>query len=215
MSTEDFRKIYKEPLYSQKKQLPLGSAEEMSYQAEDGGSSCKVSGRLNDRYPLITRAENGIRFLTRASWSIRLGCQWFLYAWLASMILFLTGCTKVAVPNVEGLTRDAATTSITSAKLKVGSITQQTSNTMVAGNVIGQDPASGSSSAEGSPVNLVISSGPQMVAVPKVEALTQDDATKVITAAKLTMGDVTQQASSTVATGNVIRQDPASGSSSA
>jgi beta-lactam-binding protein with PASTA domain len=52
---------------------------------------------------------------------------------------------------VEGLPQDAATTAISGAKLKVGTITQQTSNTVVSGKVISQDPASGSSVAEGSP----------------------------------------------------------------
>jgi beta-lactam-binding protein with PASTA domain len=87
----------------------------------------------------------------------------------------------VAVPNVEGLTQDAATTAITGAKLKVGIITQQTSNTVATGKVISQDQASGSSLAEGSPVNLVISSGPRMVAVPNVEGLIQDDAATALT----------------------------------
>jgi serine/threonine-protein kinase len=81
------------------------------------------------------------------------------------------------------------------------------------GKVISQDPAGGSSVAQDSPVNLVISSGPQVVTVPNVERLTQDEATTAITAAKLTLGTVTQQASNTVATGNVISQDPANGSS--
>jgi beta-lactam-binding protein with PASTA domain len=62
-------------------------------------------------------------------------------------------------------------------------------------------------------VNLVISSGPEMVAVPSVEGQTQAAATAAITAAKLTVGTVTQQTGSTVATGNVISQDPASGGS--
>jgi beta-lactam-binding protein with PASTA domain len=62
----------------------------------------------------------------------------------------------VSVPNVEGLTQDAAATAITGAKLTVGTVTQQSSNTVATGN---QDPASGSSVTEGSPVNLVISSG--------------------------------------------------------
>ena len=65
----------------------------------------------------------------------------------------------VSVPNVEGLTQDAAATAITGAKLTVGTVTQQSSNTVAIGNVISQDPASGSSVTEGSPVNLVISSG--------------------------------------------------------
>jgi len=67
----------------------------------------------------------------------------------------------VTVPNVEKLTQDDATTAITAAKLKVGTSTQQTSTTVASGIVISQDPANGSSVAEGSAVNLVISSGPQ------------------------------------------------------
>ena len=119
----------------------------------------------------------------------------------------------VSVPTVEGLTQGAATTAIAAAKLKVGTITQQTSNTVVSGKVIGQAPAGGSSMAEGSPLNLVISTGPQMVAVPSVDGLTQGAATTTITGAKLKVGTISQQTSNTVATGKVIDQDPASGSS--
>src|SRR6202022_261054 len=154
-------------------------------------------------------------FLAGRGWWIRLGWQWCLGTCLACAILFVSGCAKMTVPNVEGLTQAAATTAITAAKLTVGTVTQQTSNTVATGKVISQDPASGSSVAQGSPVNLVISSGPQMVTVPNVEGLTQDAATTAITAAKLMMGTVTQQANNTVATGNVISQDPASGSSAA
>src|ERR1700675_1351359 len=154
-------------------------------------------------------------FLAGRGWWIRLGWQWCLGTCLACAILFVSGCAKMTVPNVEGLTQDAATTAITAAKLAVGTVTQQTSNTVATGKVISQDPASGSSVAQGSPISLVISSGPQMVTVPNVEGLTQAAATTTITGAKLTVGTVTQQSSNTVATGNVIGQDPASGSSGA
>ena len=152
-------------------------------------------------------------FLAGRGWWIRLGWQWCLGTCLACAILFVSGCAKMTVPNVEGLTQDAATTTITAAKLTVGTVTQQTSNTVATGKVISQDPPSGNSVAQGSPVNLVISSGPQMVTVPNVEGLTQDAATTAITAAKLTGGTVTQQSSNTVATGKVISQDPPSGNS--
>src|ERR1700736_4135758 len=152
-------------------------------------------------------------FLAGRGWWIRLGWQWCLGACLACAILFVSGCAKMTVPNVEGLPQDAATTAITAAKLTVGTVTQQTSKTVATGKVISQDPASGNSVAQGSPVNLVISSGPQMVTVPNVEGRAQDAATTAITAAKLTVGTVTQQTSKTVATGKVISQDPASGNS--
>src|SRR6202035_5086544 len=128
-------------------------------------------------------------------------------------LVISSGPQMVTVPNVEGLTQDAATTAITGTKLMGGAVTQHSSNTVATGNIISQTPASGNSVAQGSPVNLVISSGPQMVTVPNVEGLTQDAATTAITAAKLMVGTITQQTSNTVTTGKVIRQDPASGSS--
>jgi beta-lactam-binding protein with PASTA domain len=75
-------------------------------------------------------------FLTGRSWSIRLGWQRALGACLAAAIFFVSGCAKVAVPNVEGLTQNAATTAITGAKLKVGTVTQQSSNAVATGSVI-------------------------------------------------------------------------------
>jgi serine/threonine-protein kinase len=62
------------------------------------------------------------------------------------------------VPSLEGMTQDAATTAITEAKLTVGTIAQEASNTVAAGKVISQEPASGGSVVQSSPVNLVISS---------------------------------------------------------
>src|SRR6202035_2889768 len=125
-------------------------------------------------------------------------------------LVISSGPQMVTVPKVDGLNQDAATTAITAANRPEGTVTQQTSNTVAAGSVTSTDQASGTSVARGSPVNLVISSGPQMVTVPNVEGLTQAAASTAITAAKLTGGTVTQQSSNTVATGNVISQDPAS-----
>jgi beta-lactam-binding protein with PASTA domain len=99
----------------------------------------------------------------------------------------------VTLPNVEGLTQAAATTTIIAAKLTVGT-----------GTATGKDPARGSSVAQGSSVNLGISLGPQMVIVPNVEGLTR-------AAANLTVGVITQQTSNTVASDNVVSQDQPSG----
>ena len=121
-------------------------------------------------------------------------------------LVISSGPQIVTVPNVEGMTQTAATAAIAGAKLTVGTVN-------AAGKVISQDPAKGSSVVQGSSVNLMISSEPQMVAVPNVEGMTQDAATTAITEAKLTVGTVTQQTSNTVAAGKVISQDPASGGS--
>ena len=106
------------------------------------------------------------------------------------------GPQMVAVPTVEGLTQGAATTTITGANLKVGTVTLQSSNTVALDKIITQYPPSGSSVTEGSQVQLLISSGPPMVAVAKVEGSGQAAATTAITEAKLKVGTVAQQTSS-------------------
>jgi beta-lactam-binding protein with PASTA domain len=119
----------------------------------------------------------------------------------------------VSVPNVVGLTQAAATTSITSAGLVVGTVTTQSSSTVAAGSVISEAPTAGTSVNTGSAVNLVVSSGPAQVSVPNVVGLTQAAATTSITSAGLVVGTVTTQSSSTVASGTVISEAPTAGTS--
>jgi VWFA-related protein len=118
--------------------------------------------------------------------------------------------SSFAVPNVTGQTQAAATIAITDAGLVVrdGGVTEQSSSTVAPGTVISQNPPAGTNVAHGSPVDLVVSSG---VAVPDVAGQTQAAATSAITAASLMVGTVTQQSSSTVASGSVISQSPAAG----
>jgi PASTA domain len=80
----------------------------------------------------------------------------------ASVALVVSsGPAPVAVPNVVGNTQAAATTAITGAGLKLGTLTQATSATVVAGDVVSENPAAGTSVTNGSAVALVISTGPQ------------------------------------------------------
>jgi PASTA domain/FG-GAP-like repeat len=119
----------------------------------------------------------------------------------------------VAVPNVVNSTQAAATTAITSAGLVVGAVTSQASATVATGSVISESPSAGTSVAAGSSVNLVVSSGPAGVAVPNVVGSSQASATATITGANLVVGTVTQQSSSTVASGDVISETPSAGTS--
>src|SRR5205085_9070331 len=116
-------------------------------------------------------------------------------------------------PNVVGQTQAAAASAINGAGLTRGAVTQQSSSTVASGSVISESPAAGTSVAKGSAVNLVVSSGapaPTPVAVPNVVGQTQASATSAITSAGLTAGAVTQQSSTTVASGNVISESPTS-----
>ncbi len=60
MSTQDPRKLYKQPPYSGKEQTPPGSDKEMSPKADHGESSYEGTGRLEGRHALITGADSGI-----------------------------------------------------------------------------------------------------------------------------------------------------------
>ena len=65
--------------------------------------------------------------------------------------------------------------------------------------------------APGTVVALTVSKGPEPVTVPGVVGETQSAASVLITGAGLTVGAITEEYSSTVPAGNVIRQTPVAG----
>jgi len=128
-------------------------------------------------------------------------------------IVVSLGVEPVDVPNVVGSTQAAAEAAIVAADLTVGTVTTENSDTVPAGDVISQNPAGGASVMPGTSVDLVVSLGVQMVTVPNVVGMAQAAAEAAITAATLTVGNVTTAYSPTVPTGDVISQDPTAGSS--
>ena len=115
----------------------------------------------------------------------------------------------VTVPNVLNLTQAAATAAISGAGLVLGTVSQSSSITVPAGNVISQNPNAGDSVVADSAVSLIVSTGP--VAVPNVVNMTQAAATTAISFAGLAIGAITQQTSATVPSGSVISQNPTAG----
>src|SRR5207342_1764294 len=79
------------------------------------------------------------------------------------------------------------------------------------GSVLAVDPPMGTSLKEGEVATLVPSLGPPPVGLPDVSGQTLADAQRAIEAANLTLGTVQQIYSDTVASGKVVRQDPAEG----
>ena len=112
------------------------------------------------------------------------------------------------VPNVVGSSKGSAQTALTTAGLKVGTVTSANSQTVAIGNVISQNPTAGSNVAPGSAVALVVSVG---TAVPNVVNKSQAAAQAAIAGVGLTVGNVTSVFSDTVASGNVISQNPTAG----
>jgi NAD(P)-dependent dehydrogenase (short-subunit alcohol dehydrogenase family) len=60
VKTQDPRKLYQQPPYSESQQSPPGSEEKMSPKVDHGESTYKGSGLLQDRHTLITGADSGI-----------------------------------------------------------------------------------------------------------------------------------------------------------
>ncbi len=68
---------------------------------------------------------------------------------------------ETAVPNIYGLTKADAITSIEGAKLKVGNVSEEYHETIPEGQVISQSPTANSTVEEGSSVDFVVSKGPE------------------------------------------------------
>ncbi|MGH8547581.1 MAG: putative Ig domain-containing protein [Methylococcales bacterium] len=121
------------------------------------------------------------------------------------------GPAPVTVPSVVGLIRAAADSTLLAANLVTGSVTTAFSGTVPAGQVLSQNPAAGVPVPKGSAVDLVISSGPPLIAAPNVVGLSQNAAQAALLAANLTAGTVSTASSNSVPAGNVISQNPPAG----
>jgi beta-lactam-binding protein with PASTA domain/predicted Ser/Thr protein kinase len=118
--------------------------------------------------------------------------------------------TNVNVPALQNLDQAAAEQAITGAGLKVGDVSQAPSTTVAQGKVISSDPAGGASVAKGSTVKLVVSAGPDTIAVPNVVGLSEDRARDTLKNAGFTSVS-SQPADSLEDEGNVVAVDPAEG----
>ncbi|HEX3913331.1 MAG TPA: PASTA domain-containing protein [Steroidobacteraceae bacterium] len=122
--------------------------------------------------------------------------------------------TQVEVPNVVGMTQQAATAAIMSAGLSLGGFATETDAVVAPGDVINVSPMAGTEVVSGSNVFLTISSGgtPSPVTVPNVVGLTETAAITSIAGAALVLGNVTTVSSTTLASGSIIGQSPTAAS---
>jgi hypothetical protein len=126
---------------------------------------------------------------------------------------YLTPPSTVDVPNVVGDTQSAATSALLSTGLIVGNVTFQPSHSATVGTVLSEDPVSGASVSDGSPVALVISSGVPQITVPNVVGDSQAAAASSITGAGLTLAAVTTENNASIPLGDVISESPGAGTS--
>lgn len=91
-----------------------------------------------------------------------------------------SGAASILMPDLSGMTEEQAKLTLSNAKLNLGTITQQNSATIVAGQVSSTDPLVNTSVIPGAVVNLVISNGKVMV--PDVRNLSVLDARNALQA---------------------------------
>lgn len=118
---------------------------------------------------------------------------------------------KVTVPNVAGRSQPEAEALLRNAKLD-STIQTRPDPVVAVGNVIGTNPAAGTSVDEHSRITLQVSSGPEQVQVPKLAGLTQDEAAKALAAAGLRLdGEIGRAPSDPEQLDKVTGQDPSAG----
>jgi serine/threonine-protein kinase len=120
------------------------------------------------------------------------------------------GPERYDVPSVKGLPQAEAADAIVAANLAVGAVTEAFDTKIEAGSVVSASPKAGTSVKPGTPVDLVISKGPEPVPVPDITG-------RKLAAARDALGevglkaDVTQKFSEEVADGRVISVKPKAG----
>jgi serine/threonine-protein kinase len=122
------------------------------------------------------------------------------------------GPGDVSIPSVQGLSVAQATHQLRHAGLRIGHTIPQASTSFASGLVTGTNPGAGRPVSPGTTVTLQVSSGQPQKQIPDVGGETQTQATAALTKAGFNVNQQNQQ-SSTVATGNVISQRPAGGTS--
>lgn len=121
------------------------------------------------------------------------------------------GTESVRVPNLVGLTKDAAAAKLADLGLE-GSATSEYSDSVPEGKVISQSPKSGNRTSTGSTVSYVVSKGEQNIKVPSVDGSTESDARAAIKAAGLKPASL-GYTKSDQPKGTVLKQSPSAGKS--
>jgi serine/threonine-protein kinase len=127
-------------------------------------------------------------------------------------LLVSSGPGSAPVPQVKGLASAQAVAKLTKAGFKP-STQSESSTTVPAGKVISTEPAAHTEAQAGSPIAVLVSSGPAQVRVPDVTGQSEAEAKASLRAVGLEPGAVTKQESAEAEAGVVLSQSPAAGSS--
>lgn len=119
------------------------------------------------------------------------------------------GPKKGTVPNVVGMTREAATTELEKAGFDVPAEVTERLDKRPRGEVLATTPRIGTTVLQPSPVRLTISAGPDAIGVPSLVGMPVEDALALIGQLGLTAGAAREDSSSKQPDGFVSGQRPA------
>jgi len=122
-----------------------------------------------------------------------------------------SGPEPVRVPDVKGQSLTAAEGELTSAGLRVGTVTKRATTSVPPETVLTQTPAAAKSVKPGSTVDLVVAEAPKEVSVPSVVGETQAAAGAALKGAGFKVKTVSQTTTEASQVGLVLRQSPAGG----
>ncbi len=132
-----------------------------------------------------------------------------LLAGAGAAAYFLTRPAQVVVPPVVGEQFDVAKTQLLNKGFQVHELT--TTSNHPPNSVFAQNPVGGAKADKSSTVTLTVSTGPGNTSVPAVEGQPLAAAQRAIQQAHLKVGQVQQQSSTQVTSGDVISTSPTAG----
>ena len=118
---------------------------------------------------------------------------------------------EIEVPDVKGQTLDEARALIEEKDLAVGAVDYVYSDSVEDGHIVNQTPAAASKQAKGTKINLSVSQGTEMVAVPDLSNMTADQARNALSKVGLKYEAGAAEHSDTVKESHVLRQSPGAG----
>jgi beta-lactam-binding protein with PASTA domain len=130
---------------------------------------------------------------------------------LGAVVYTLSGPVR-AVPRLEGLTRGEATRALDQAELALVEDPSQPSRQVPEGRVLSQRPPPGSRLRRGETVTIVLSSGPAVVAMPRVVGLSEREGREALARHEFTVTPE-EGYSDTVPRGVIYAQSPEAGTS--
>ena len=177
------------------------SVEEAQKKLADMGLNLKVQGQVTSE-----TVEEGLIAEQSAEVGEVLEAKTTIYVMTSS------GTGQIAVPNVVGYSESKAVSALSDAGFNF-TRSYSYSNSVASGYVISQSPAEDSLASKGDTIAIVVSQGPESIAVPDVSGLSQEEANKKITDAGLSVGTVTTESNDTIESGKVISSSPSKGAS--